>query len=227
MRRLCLRFSALLSLASGILMPWTSSGQFNVEPYLQDAEPDAIRVMWESANVGAATLEWGPTEDLGNVMTSEGVESPGGAMHDVLIEGLAPNTPYFYRVASGPVSTLTHRFRTPPLHTAESDFTFVAMSDMQKSSNDPDVFDQIVHEGVLDYFGGETSDEIALVMIPGDLVVNGNSYGQWANDFFAPSHDLFAQVPLYPVLGNHEVNSTYYFQYFHLPENGTAGYEEH
>ena len=27
--------------------------------------------------------------------------------------------------------------------------------------------------------------------------------------------------------GNHEVNSTYYFQYFHLPENGTPGYEEH
>ena len=101
------------------------------------------------------------------------------------------------------------------------------MSDMQKSGADPDVFDHIVHQGVLDYFGGETSEEIALVLIPGDLVVNGNAYEQWSNDFFAPSHDLFAQVPLYPVLGNHEVNSTYYFQYFHLPENGSAGYEEH
>ena len=98
---------------------------------------------------------------------------------------------------------------------------------MQKSGNDPEVFDEIIHQGVLGYFGGETSDEIALVLIPGDLVVNGNSYGQWANDFFAPSHDLFSHVPVYPVLGNHEVNTPYYFQYFHLPDNGTDGYEEH
>ncbi len=220
-----MRHSLLLWAACAPLVP--CFGQFNVEPYLQDAEPTSIRVMWESATEGDAILEWGATEDLGNSITSTGTASPGGAMHDVLIEGLTPATPYFYRVASGPVSTLTHRFRTPPVHGAEADFTFVAMSDMQKSSGDPDVFDEIVHDGVLSYFNGETSDEIALVLIPGDLVVNGNSYGQWANDFFAPSHDLFAQVPLYPVLGNHEVNSTYYFQYFHLPENGTEGFEEH
>jgi len=216
-----------LTLLATCLPLLTCFGQFNVEPYLQDAEPTSIRVMWESAAEGDAILEWGPNEDLGNSITSVGTASPGGAMHDVLIEGLAPATPYFYRVAIGPVSTLTHRFRTPPVHGAEADFTFVAMSDMQKSSGDPDVFDEVVHDGVLSYFNGETSDEIALVLIPGDLVVNGNSYGQWANDFFAPSHDLFAQVPLYPVLGNHEVNSTYYFQYFHLPENGTEGFEEH
>ena len=227
MRQEFFHLTACLLCLSAALFPAVSQAQFNVEPYLQDAEPTSIRVMWESAAQGMSTLEWGVDEALGNVLTSPGTASTGGAMHDVLIEGLEPGTPYFYRVASGPVSTLTHRFRTPPLHQAEADFTFVAMSDMQKSGNDPDVFDEIVHQGVLDYFGGETSDEIALVLIPGDLVVNGNTYGQWANDFFTPSHDLFAQVPLYPVLGNHEVNSTYYFQYFHLPENGTAGYEEH
>lgn len=215
-------------LASGLLLfCHPSKAQFNVEPYLQDGAPHAMRVMWESASTGPATLEWGTDENLGNTVTSAGVESLGGAMHDVLIDGLAPNTPYYYRVASGAVSTLTYRFKTPPLPEAEADFSFVAMSDMQKSGADPDVFDHIVHQGVLDYFGGETSEEIALVLIPGDLVVNGNAYEQWSNDFFAPSHDLFAQVPLYPVLGNHEVNSTYYFQYFHLPENGSAGYEEH
>ncbi len=198
-----------------------------VAPYLQDAEPDAIRVLFETVGTDAAILEWGADENLGTEIVSTGTVTPEGFLHDILIDGLAPDSPYFYRVAAGSESTLTYRFRTPPLHTAEGDFSFVAMSDMQKSNEDPDVFDEVVHQGVLDYFGGETSDEIALVLIPGDLVVNGNNYGQWANDFFAPSHDLFAQVPLYPVLGNHEVNSTYYFQYFHLPENGTAGYEEH
>ncbi|SVD37958.1 uncharacterized protein METZ01_LOCUS390812, partial [marine metagenome] len=37
----------------------------------------------------------------------------------------------------------------------------------------------------------------------------------------------FSHVPVYPVLGNHEANTGYYFDYFHLPETGTPGYEEH
>jgi len=221
-----MRLKVLLALCP-LLFGTVVQAQFNVEPYLQDGEPQSMRVMWESAQAGAATLEWGTDEGLGNVLDSEGVVSIGGAMHDVLISDLTPDTPYYYRVSSGAATTLTYRFKTPPLPEAESDFSFVAMSDMQQSNNDPNVFDEIVHQGVLDYFDGEASEEIALVLIPGDLVVNGNTYGQWSNDFFAPSHDLFSQVPLYPVLGNHEVNSTYYFQYFHLPENGSAGYEEH
>ena len=216
----------LMAMATALALSTTAQSLL-VAPYLQDAAPDAIRVLFETVGTDAAILEWGPDENLGTEVNSIGTATPEGFLHDILIDGLSPDSPYFYRVAAGAQSTLTYRFRTPPLHTAESDFSFVAMSDMQKSNADPDVFDEIVHQGVIDYFGGETSDEIALVLIPGDLVVNGNNYGQWANDFFAPSHDLFAQVPLYPVLGNHEVNSTYYFQYFHLPENGTAGYEEH
>ena len=185
-------------LASGLLLfCHPSKAQFNVEPYLQDGAPHAMRVMWESASTGPATLEWGTDENLGNTVTSAGVESLGGAMHDVLIDGLAPNTPYYYRVASGAVSTLTYRFKTPPLPEAEADFSFVAMSDMQKSGADPDVFDHIVHQGVLDYFGGETSEEIALVLIPGDLVVNGNAYEQWSNDFLCPlTRSLCASPPL-------------------------------
>lgn len=204
-----------------------SAQDFVVRPFLQDAEPSSIRITWEASEEGPSVLTWGDSDALGTEVTSSGFSTPSGALHEVHLTGLNPDTPYFYSVTVGTETTAPARFRTPPLHGAEGDFTFVAMSDMQKSGNDPEVFDEIIHQGVLDYFGGETSDEIALVLIPGDLVVNGNSYGQWANDFFAPSHDLFSHVPVYPVLGNHEVNTPYYFQYFHLPDNGTDGYEEH
>ena len=42
-----------------------------------------------------------------------------------------------------------------------------------------------------------------------------------------PLTPLFSSVPLYPVLGNHEMNSDFFFQYFDLPKNGTQGFEEH
>lgn len=61
-----------------------ASAQFNVQPYLQDAEPNSVRVMWESEGLGEAVLEWGPDSELGNVLSSTGSPSSGGAMHDVI-----------------------------------------------------------------------------------------------------------------------------------------------
>ena len=200
---------------------------FVVSPFLQDAYPNSIRVLWESSATGSATLDWGADSSLGNELVSIGEQTPGGAIHDVQITPLEPNTTYFYQVSLGNEQSDVHQFRTPPLPSSENPFSFVAMSDMQKSNSNPNKFDEIVHEGVLDYFFGEPSEEIALVLIPGDLVENGNSYGQWADDFFQPAQDLLSEVPAYPVLGNHESNSSFFFQYFHLPENGSLGYEEH
>ena len=103
-----MRLKVLLALCP-LLFGTFVQAQFNVEPYLQDGEPQSMRVMWESAQAGAATLEWGTDEGLGNVLDSEGVVSIGGAMHDVLISDLTPDTPYYYRVSSGAATTLTYQ----------------------------------------------------------------------------------------------------------------------
>src|SRR5690606_19765883 len=109
-------------------------------------------------------------------------------------------------------------------------FNIIAMSDMQRDRNQPDKFSEIINEGIIKYleqnYGKTISDNLALVLIPGDLVPNGANYKQWQDDFFKPSEGLFNNVPLYPVLGNHEKNSVFYFKYFSLPKNGTPAYEE-
>ena len=205
---------------------------FIVKPYLQDATPNSVRVLWESDGGEESVVHWGEDESLGNTTTGEPYASAGGyVMHNVLIEGLDRFTKYYYQVETGGSQSGLAMFKTPPFASDEEDFRFVAMSDMQQSWSDPEVFDEVVHDGVLDYldnqFGGEVADNLALVLIPGDLVDYGNTYHQWEEDFFDPASDLLESVPLYPVLGNHEANTSYFFQYFHLPENGTPGYEEH
>ena len=122
-------------------------------------------------------------------------------------------------------------FVTPPEPSSEASFTIIAMSDMQRDGSNPDKFDEIIHDGVIDYISDEYSDdlagELAMVLVTGDLVVTGPSYNQWPDHFFGPSEDLFSHVPFYPVFGNHEQNTDYFIKYFHLPNNGTPGYEEH
>jgi hypothetical protein len=88
-----------------------------------------------------------------------------------------------------------------------------------------------VDDGVIAFvaseFGPDLADELAFVLVPGDLVANGNNYGHWKSQFFDEAQSLSQHVPYYPVPGNHEVNSPYFFQYFSLPENGTPGSLEH
>lgn len=220
-------------LALFFFLAYTSFAQsIKVEPYLQDANPNSISILWETDGQGEPVVEWGLTEELGNISFGTSEVSEGNSIiNTVTIEGLNRFTKYYYSVGIGAAGSAIYSFKTPPFASDQESFRIIAMSDMQRDGAFPNKFNEIVHEGIIDYldaeFGGDLVDNLALVMIPGDLVVTGSNYSQWEQHFFDPSHGLFNRVPVYPVLGNHEQNATYYFQYFKLPENGTAGYEEH
>jgi hypothetical protein len=216
-----------------LFLAYTSFAQsIKVEPYLQDASPTSISILWETDGQGEPVVEWGLTEELGNISFGSTEVSEGNAViNTVTIEGLNRFTKYYYSVGIGAMGSAIYSFKTPPFASDQESFRIIAMSDMQRDGAFPNKFNEIVQDGIIDYldteFGGDLVDNLALVMIPGDLVVTGSNYSQWEQHFFDPSHGLFNRVPVYPVLGNHEQNSTYYFQYFKLPENGTEGYEEH
>ena len=210
----------------------TWAQNITILPYLQDAHPTSIYIMWETDADEESIVEWGFDDQLGNETIGVAYTSEGtNLVHEVQLENLEPFTHYHYRVRTGNAVSSIYGFKTPPLPSADEDVRIVAMSDMQQDGAFPNKFEEIVEDGVIDYlqdeFGGELIDNLALVMIPGDLVTNGNSFGQWKNTFFNPGEELFSHVPVYPVLGNHEVNTDYYFTYFKMPENGTAGFEEH
>ena len=215
-----------------ILFHYLTAQTIKVQPYLQDATPNSIYIMWETDSTAASIVEWGLTDALGNFAAGSAQNSEGDAMiHEVKLENLERFTKYYYRVGTGNALSEIYSFKTPPFASDNEPFRIIAMSDMQRDGSFPNKFNEIVHDGIMSYldseFGGELTDNLALVMIPGDLVVTGSNYSQWENHFFDPSHGLFNHVPVYPVLGNHEQNSTYYFQYFKMPDNGTPGFEEH
>ncbi|TYP99293.1 purple acid phosphatase-like protein [Tenacibaculum adriaticum] len=207
--------------------------KFLVKPYLQDAEPNSIKIMWETTIGEESIVEWGLTPKLGKKTKGKtfDINFSTSKIHEVKIEGLKRFTLYYYRVTTGRIKSDIYQFKTPPFAIDNESFKMIAMSDMQKDHNNPDKFSEIVNEGILKYlkneFDGNLPENLALVMIPGDLVENGTKYFQWKDHFFNPSEKLFSNVPVYSVLGNHENNSIFYFNYFSLPENGTAAYAEH
>ena len=223
----------ILSSAFSIIAIALFSQTILVAPYLQDAEPTSIKIMWESNGGSTHHVNWGISSGNLNqsAIASSTISSGSNLIHQAIITGLSPNTRYYYQVESDAASSNVFDFISPPLKNSEQSFNIVAMSDMQKDGSNPNIFNEVVHDGVIDYFdqefGNDLATDLGFVMIPGDLVTTGGNYNQWQNDFFAPANPLFAHVPVYPVLGNHENNAGFYFQYFELPDNGTAGFEEH
>lgn len=204
-----------------------------IQPYLQDATPNTIIIKWETSNGEESIVEWGTTKKLGKkaLGKSEAMNFGDARLHEVQLTGLDRFTEYFYRVRTGKAVSDIHRFKTPPFAEDRESFNLMAMSDMQYDGQFPNKFAEVVEDGVLEYmadtYGGNLPHDLAMVLIPGDLVENGTKYGQWRDHFFKPAEKLFAEVPVYPVLGNHEKNALFYFQYFSLPQNGTPAYAEH
>ncbi len=202
-----------------------------VQPFIQDASPHQVFIHWETESEDESIIEWGLEETLGNIATGSSIVSQGNArIHEVSIEGLSRFTQYYYRIKTNTIESDIYSFKTPPFASDNESFKLIAMSDMQRDGSFPNKFNEIVEEGVIKYLteeSGELVDNVALIMIPGDLVVNGNNYNSWTTEFFTPSEKLISQIPVYPVPGNHENNANFFFQYFKLPTNGTPGFEEH
>ncbi len=205
---------------------------FNVKPYLQNIDPTSVHIMWETHSQDESTLKWGQNLDLEFELDADvNHHTNNYYIHHAHIIDLTPGTKYFYKCITGSLESEIFDFVTPATSESESSLTLIAMSDMQKDWNNYNKFQEIINQGIINYFVennfSELSDELDLIMIPGDLVDNGLNHNEWSEHFFGPSEPLFSYVPIYPVLGNHENNSSYFFSYFNLPDNGTNGYEEH
>lgn len=204
-----------------------------VEPYLQLAASDSIWVSWEMPSEAEGSVQWWPAVDPSDTNTVESTVLDlrgGGLLHEAQLDGLAPSTRYGYRVSSGDWTSVPRTFVTPP-DGEGTGLNLVAMSDMQRDGREPDKFREIVEEGVIPWVeervGLPIDEALGMVLIPGDLVDDGDEHEHWTEHFFAPSRALFSQVPVYPVPGNHERNSHFFFDYFRLPTNETRFYDEH
>ncbi|SIQ29771.1 purple acid phosphatase family protein [Maribacter ulvicola] len=228
-----IKLNVMVALLWGVVMHAQEKATFLVQPYLQDANPTEMTIMWETSLGEESMVEYGTSPKLGKRARgiAYDINFNESRVHEVKITGLKRFTEYYYKVKTGKLVSNIYQFKTPPFASDNESFHLLAMSDMQKDHQNPDKFSEIVNKGVLPFlkseYGNEVPDDLAMVLIPGDLVENGAKYEQWQNDFFDPAQRLFSEVPVYPVLGNHERNSSYYFKYFSLPKNGTPAYAEH
>lgn len=182
-----------------------STDRFVVPPYLQFGTQTGMTVCWETDAPMSSTLYWGETSDCQERIAIEGLRK----FHEVRVDGLQPETQYFYCVEShasdesfleSPVLT----FSTAVHET--SPYAFAVIGDTQGNPT--------VSLALAELAWGQRPN---FCIHAGDLVSTGPNSSHWTEHFFPGMKPLIERVPFYPVLGNHEQNADNYFQYVSLP----------
>lgn len=178
-----------------------------VPPYLQFATQDSMTVMWETSRESDSRIEYGRSFDALN--QSKSVTTDDAHLHELTLSGLETQTQYFYRVVSEDdagqsLASDVYTFQTA-VHD-DSAFSFAVIGDTQSG---PSVVKKI--------------SELAWAERPnftvhaGDLVSTGSDKSHWTGHFFPNMTPFISRVPFYSVLGNHEQNAGYYYDYTSLP----------
>lgn len=185
--------------------PSTQPLAFVVAPYLQFATADSMTIMWETSTPSDARVAYGTSA----LTTETTADATRVGLHRVTLTGLKPQTQYVYRVSSTDargqsLSTDWRSFLTAA--PADAPYSFAVVGDTQ---NNPKMTAQI---GKLMW-----QRRPHFVLHCGDVVDEGREKRRWVDELFRPCAELFAQVPVYPTIGNHERNHANYYRYFHVP----------
>lgn len=180
--------------------------KFVVLPYLQFGTTTSMTVMTETSQPSTMTVHYADRQPL----TQSVVTSKAAYISEAPISGLRPFTRYFYRVtcvdAEGNVAqSEVFTFQTAP--GADQAWAFGILGDTQRN---PEVTRRCA-EGIF-------ALRPNFMLHCGDVVDDGFAKNQWVDELFAPAANLFAHVPAFPVIGNHEKNAHWYYDYFSLPK---------
>ena len=164
-------------------------------PYIQQMSTNDATICW-------STIESEPT-----ITNQEGIIDTVREYkhHKIHLGNLVPNTVYSYDVLNDGSEKGKGKLTTYPEEV--TDFNFVVIGDTRNRHD--------VHSEILTKLLGKKP---RFIVNSGDLVRNGRSIKDW-EAFFKVSKELMRSTPYYPVLGNHEKDSPYYYDMFDLPNN--------
>jgi len=179
--------------------------KFVVKPFLQRGTSNSMRIVCETTATSVMTVEFAERQPMTNIVRSAATN----LINEVGLDNLKPFTTYFYRVvcvdeAGNLARSEVHSFQTMPGE--NTPWAFGILGDTQRN---PEVTRKCA-EGIF-------ALRPNFMLHCGDVVDDGFAKHQWVGELFEPCSRLFAYVPAFPVIGNHEKNSHWYYDYFSLP----------
>lgn len=189
-------------------------------PYLQSPGMNSITICWHDTAQTATQVEYGTTPDLGFVtIGSSELISQSYRWHTVKLTGLQANTRYFYKGMSGTGESGVFSFKTLPDLTDEGKIRFILLSDTH--CPDTTMAGNVVRaarSNAMELYGSDIENHVNGILHSGDIVVNGNIPEQYSTEYFKLLSSLTPYIPTMAVAGNHEGESSYFYNYLKMDE---------
>ena len=148
-----------------------------------------MTVAWVS-DLPSVGRVWYGTSATDRLATEPGAE---GTDHRVTLSSLPPSTQVRYRIEGSDASFV---FQSPPAPDAQEPIRVLVYGDNRTNNGD--------HALVARAAAGEHAQ---LALHTGDMVVNAGDDALWRT-WFEEEHDLLAQTPFLPTVGNHEITDS-------------------
>ncbi len=182
-------------------------------PILQMPEPGRMAVTWHTDALTDSVVEFGPDTAYGAVVSNSGPVRE----HVVLLPPApVPGATVHYRIRSGGHVLAANHFRAPPA--PGQPFRMAVIGDFgSPTTNTAAVADQIAAAGV------------DLVVTIGDNIYQDGQPGSFDAHWFHPYREVHARAPVFPALGNHDINAAtglWTLLNFVMPTNGPPGLEQ-
>jgi hypothetical protein len=194
--------SELVALAPA---PPTEELTFVVPPYLQNVTQDGITVMWETSRPAKGKVQFGETDEYGAEAAGEGETT----LHEIRLPGLKPETGYFYKVSATDDRGRTIESQGSSFQSAnliDTPFAFGVIADTQGNPTVCKTLSDMMWMQRPNFF-----------IIPGDLVDTGPNKKHWTEHFFPGLNPIASRVAFFPIIGNHEQNAKFYYDYVSCP----------
>jgi len=155
----------------------------------------------------SATICWVTYESTPSITYPDGNVKPirEYKQHSIHLARLNPNTKYTFDVLNNGTDIGKGSFTTYP--DKITPFKFCVFGDTRSRHK---IHTRIVNRII--------NEKPLFVINTGDMIGNGRDINDW-EPFFKINKELMRNIPYYPVLGNHEKDSPYYFDFFDLPNN--------
>lgn len=162
-----------------------------------DDTETTVAISWKTANETATIVQYGIQD-----VTEHEIGGISGTWHHIKLTDLSPGTRYKYRVGNGEIWSEVYSFTT---NLDGGHARFVVWGDSRT--------DRVARRAVVQAVAPVYHD---FSIFTGDLVENGGKTTLW-NRWFSDFTPELVNHPIMPLLGNHEENSSNYYNFFQLP----------
>lgn len=191
--------------------------------YLQQGGHDSVAIVWRSEEPTVGRVAWGTSPEILDRLVEE--QTPRRD-HVVRLEGLPPGERVYYGWADGdgPFVEGPHQYYDPaPLEGEDAPVRFWVLGDTGK--------DNPSQHAVADALRAHPATPAAdFLLHVGDIAYENGSTRDFDRKYFGVYADLLAHLPVYPALGNHELDRSDaheqtgpWFEAFVLPTRGEVG----